>query len=671
MSNIKKLMMSAAGGDAINIEDIFSVTPYVGNGSTGQTITTGIDVSTEGGLILFKNRQNGGHSAAFDPQKYPNGNYWIYFNEFYGAQNIGENIFSASTTGFSFAGGLSNSGNSSYNASSNKYISYTFRKAPKFFDAITFTGDGQDGRQIAHNLGQVPGMIAIKAVSASEEWIVWHRSSTNVFRGFNNNNGANTSQVVFANTAPTASNFTLDYVSSSYPNTSGREYVAYLWAHNNNDGGFGPDQDQDVIKCGSYTGNGSGDGPTIDLGFEPEFVLIKRESPVNSTDSWILIDTVRGFEHGRYSNDNKTRTMYLDTTSAEINDTLAKPISNGFQIKDNSSKVNSSGDEYVYMAIRRGPMAVPENASDVFAVDAVNTSSEPNYVSGFPVDFLIEKSTGGSNTRFYDRMRGQRQLYSDNNWAEGTGRGSEEWDWSNGVKFVNSNYYYCWMWRRAPHFMDTVMYEGDGQNPRYVNHSLGVMPRMIWIKQIDSTENWYHWSLNSDGTEAYWNSHSNAFGVNTTGATSTNYTYSNALSLATATNFRPRQVIGGGGNTNTNGQKYCAWLFGSLDGISKVGSYTGNGSFQTIDCGFSSSSRFVLIKRIDSTGDWYFWDTERGLTQAADPYLKLNSTNAEITGNKNYVYPANSGFGVQEINGTNNPNINVSSAKYLFYAVAV
>ena len=100
--------------------------------------------------------------------------------------------------------------------------------------------------------------------------------------------------------------------------------------------------------------------------------------------------------------------------------------------------------------------------------------------------------------------------------------------------------------------------------------------------------------------------------------------------------------------------------------MSKVGSYTGNGSSQTINCGFTSGARFILIKRTDSTGDWYVWDTERGIVAGNDPHLSLNTTAAEVTTDDS-IDPDNSGFIVNQVSAT---NINVSSATYIFYAIA-
>ena len=71
--------------------------------------------------------------------------------------------------------------------------------------------------------------------------------------------------------APTSTEFTVG--ANVDVNAQAENYVAYLFAHNDGDGEFGPDGDADIIKCGSYTGNGSSTGPEIDLGFEPQWLL--------------------------------------------------------------------------------------------------------------------------------------------------------------------------------------------------------------------------------------------------------------------------------------------------------------------------------------------------------------------------------------------------------------
>ncbi|MBG7617692.1 MAG: hypothetical protein IZT57_04915, partial [Chloroflexi bacterium] len=109
-----------------------------------------------------------------------------------------------------------------------------------------------------------------------------------------------------------------------------------------------------------------------------------------------------------------------------------------------------------------------------------------------------------------------------------------------------------------------------------------------------------------------------------------------------------------------------AYLFASLAGVSKVGSYTGTGSDLNVDCGFSAGARFILIKRTDSSGDWYVWDSVRGITAGNDPYLLLNSTAAEVT-NTDYIDPLSSGF---TVTSSASSTVNVSSGTYIFLAIA-
>jgi hypothetical protein len=112
---------------------------------------------------------------------------------------------------------------------------------------------------------------------------------------------------------------------------------------------------------------------------------------------------------------------------------------------------------------------------------------------------------------------------------------------------------------------------------------------------------------------------------------------------------------------------YIAYLFATLAGISKVGSYTGDGTTgKVIDCGFTTGARFILIKRTDSTGDWYVWDSGRGIVAGNDPHLSLNTITAEVTTDDS-VDPDSSGFIVNQ-NATT--NINVTSATYIFLAFA-
>jgi hypothetical protein len=117
---------------------------------------------------------------------------------------------------------------------------------------------------------------------------------------------------------------------------------------------------------------------------------------------------------------------------------------------------------------------------------------------------------------------------------------------------------------------------------------------------------------------------------------------------------------------DTSGQTYVAYLFATVAGVSKVGSYTGTGNTLQINCGFTGGARFVLIKRTDSTGDWYCWDSSRGIVSGNDPYLLLNSTAAEVT-NTDYIDTYSAGF---EISSTAPAAINANGGTFIFLAIA-
>jgi len=119
---------------------------------------------------------------------------------------------------------------------------------------------------------------------------------------------------------------------------------------------------------------------------------------------------------------------------------------------------------------------------------------------------------------------------------------------------------------------------------------------------------------------------------------------------------------------NTSGAIYVAYLFATLPSTSIVGSYIGNGTAsQIINCGFSSTARFVLIKRTDAAGDWFVWDTARGINATGNsPHLSLNTTVAEVTTDAS-ILPNSSGFAVSQVAAT---NVNITAGTYIYIAFA-
>jgi hypothetical protein len=116
---------------------------------------------------------------------------------------------------------------------------------------------------------------------------------------------------------------------------------------------------------------------------------------------------------------------------------------------------------------------------------------------------------------------------------------------------------------------------------------------------------------------------------------------------------------------SANGRTYVAYLFATLAGVSKVGSYTGTAATQTINCGFTAGARFVMIKSTNNASDWWVWDTARGMVAGTDPSLAFNTTNPEY--NFNSVYTATTGF---QLLASPAQSVNNSGETYIFLAIA-
>ena len=151
--------------------------------------------------------------------------------------------------------------------------------------------------------------------------------------------------------------------------------------------------------------------------------------------------------------------------------------------------------------------------------------------------------------------------------------------------------------------------------------------------------------------------------IDSSAAKQTNSQYFPAL--PTASVFTPGQASA----TNRQNYSHIAYFFATVAGISKVGSYTGDGTTdgsKVIDCGFSNGAKLVLVKCSSHSGDWAVFDTARGIVAGNDPALFLNNTAAENDG-FDVIDPNSSGFAVLDNGGT---YINENGRTYIFYAIA-
>jgi len=622
------------------IEDVFSTYLYTGTGAA-QTITNGIDLSTKGGLVWVKSRNYDYSHYLTDTVRGANSQ--LRTNVTNGQDVDTQRVTSFLTTGFTL-GTEVGVNNSAYN-----YASWTFREQPKFFDVVTYTGDGVSSRRISHSLASTPGCIIVKRTSTTGNWITWHRSFSNLTDDYLllNNTGAVASQSeIWGTYAPTSTDFG---VGASSNNTSGATYVAYLFA--SDAGGFGLTGTDNVISCGSFTTNASGEA-TVNLGYEPQWVMYK---PVSLANSWNIIDTMRGYSvGGTYDPFLRANAADAEYTSVD----LGYPTATGFYATVDGSAT------CIYIAIRRGPMKVPTDATKVFIPTIRTDSGSTSTISsGFPPDLVVDMSRSTfSYPTWEDRLRGNtKALYSNVTSAEGTfdyvqfntGSGSSQYQiltQGGTVNFVD------YAFRRAPGFFDEVCYAGTNTTGPSISHNLGAVPELMIVKnRTGASTYWWVYSASLGNTSRLFLNDTSAVGTGSSAWTSTSPT-SSVFTVGTSA-----------GQTNGNtSENFVAYLFATCAGVSKVGSYTGNGTTQTINCGFTAGARFVLIKRTDSTGDWYVWDSARGIVAGNDPYLLLNSTAAEVT-STDYIDTASTGF---EISSTAPAAINANGGSFIFLAIA-
>jgi hypothetical protein len=433
---------------------------------------------------------------------------------------------------------------------------------------------------------------------------------------------------------------------------------------------FGENEDQNVIKCGRYVGNGSsGLGPVINLGWEPQFVLIKRaatDGGGSPSGPWRIHDSMRGVVTGGYGGEDP----FLEANDQDSEDASENRLNftpTGFLISSDNINYNDDGDDYVFVAIRRSDGYVgkpPLLGTNVFAMDTGNSSSTiPVFDSNFIVDFALERETNATdNWDACSRLFGKRMVRTNLTGAFNTNNDAvfdSNTGWNKGGQDSD---YQSWMWKRSTGF-DALAYKGDGSSFRQLAHSMNNTVEMIWTKNTDSGTGWriWHKDLNGGGSNAA--KYYLDFEVNNPTANGDIYGGQDGI-LPTSTHY----TVGGNAAINQSGSYHTALLFASSNDIngnpiSKVGSYTGNGSAsgQTITLGFQP--KFIILKAYNNY--FFVWDTTRGWGSGNDPYLILDLSGAGGS-SLNFGAPTSTGFTVTDDNGIWNGN----GTTYLYYAHA-
>jgi len=420
------------------------------------------------------------------------------------------------------------------------------------------------------------------------------------------------------------------------------------------------DSQEDMINCGSYEGNGSNDGPEIELGWEPQWIMIKA---ADAYQNWLVWDNTRGI-----TSDDSTVSdpmLYPNLSNSESSGIYRMRLtSTGFKLTSSNAEINTDNQTYIFVAIRRPDPKVAAAVTvgtKAFAMDTGNSSGKGarGFDTTFPVDFGTTRRHGtGDNWYTSARLINGREVQINSNGAASSQSNkafdsNRGWHTSTGI---DSNFL-SWMWGRHKGF-DCVTYTGNGSG-RQLRHNMTQIPEMIWTKRLDSSGDWhvYHSGMNGGSSPANYYMRVNSHGEQTNTA------------IWNETPTADWFAVSSDGHSNTNNAEYLALLFSSVTDISKCGYYTGNGtsssSTQTITTGFQP--RFVIIKCSSHDEHWMTFDTTRGWASGSDdPLLELGQTGAQDTTLGDIGHPISTGFVIKNQYAP----LNLNNHKYIYYAHA-
>ena len=321
---------------------VMAATTYTGNGGTLAVSNAVNGVSFQPDLVWIKMRSGAAGNELFDSIR--GANIVLYSN----ASNAEANVGTMSTFGSGGFTAVYQAADVSTNNSGSTFVGWQWKaggtavsntdgtitttisaSSSSGFSVITYTGTGIDNKTIGHGLGAAPKFLIWKPRASATDWMVWHTGLS----GFNYDVRLNTTAAQgtganpLNNTAPSSTVITLR--NQGDVNGSGTTIVCYAFAAVAGYSAFG-----------SYTGNGSTDGPFIYTGFRPRFVMIKR---TDTTADWNVYDSSRA-SYNLYSN-----RLYANLSAAEdAVSTDMDLLSNGFKLRSTGSSANASGGTYMY-----------------------------------------------------------------------------------------------------------------------------------------------------------------------------------------------------------------------------------------------------------------------------------------------------------------------------------
>jgi len=313
----------------------FQPTLYTGNATGSRAITQDGNSTFGPDMVWIKNRDQADEWKALDTTRGATKELNLDSNAVESTDANGLTAFSGSD-GFTLGTGAGG-----YNDNGEDFVAYQWEKgATPGFDIVSFTGTGSAHTE-SHSLSVVPDLIIVKErTNDTGQWAVYHSANTAAPETdvlyLNIPDGTADDIAIWNDTPPTSSVFTVGTHDDVNGNTD--TYIAYLFAAVEGFSAFG-----------SYVGNGSSDGPMINMGFKPKLWVTK---PSGVVDNWMAFDTERN-----PNNDGLNKYLFLDTPGAEgvVSNRVFDLLSNGVKIRTSHGSSNQSGVRYIYMAWAETP----------------------------------------------------------------------------------------------------------------------------------------------------------------------------------------------------------------------------------------------------------------------------------------------------------------------------
>ena len=530
------------------------------------------------------------------------------------------------------------------------------------FSIVKWTGTGAQGT-IGHGLSAAPELIFSKRLDSANNWNVYQKDlslSHSTYPDWlylnldssQQNSGSSANHPYYQ--APSSTLIYQNTGTSESSNVNGGEYISYCFA---SVAGYS--------KIGSYTGNGLTNGPIVNTGFEPAYVMIKR---TDSIDDWIVVDNKRNTVNSRYNYLMPNSDAVENGSASGTVNPLVNFLTNGFQIAATWGAVNNNGSPYIYIAFASDASTAPALPDSFTNKLYTGNGAQRNIETGFKPGMVWWKSIASGDHNIGDVVQGagnfirpnstiaqyaavdQILSYNDTSYTIGTGNDGNQ----NGYDFVS------WTWKaniiptintdgtiqslvsanQAAGF-SIVKYTGTGANAT-VGHGLSSAPNCIITKRLDAIEGWLVW-FSSLPASNYMYLNSSGIGGTDTNAYKT---------ISSTTN-----QIGSDGTVNASGGEYISYVFHSVSGFSKMGTYTGTGATHAIT-GVGFQPDWIMGKETDGVDSWEMVDSARGINKM----VYANGNNAEVT-NTNFTSFDSDGFTLSSAT-----SINQSGQTYIYMA---